>query len=96
MAIEDAVVLAKCLRDTMDIPAALGTYEELRRDRVERIVAQGARTTRTKTPGPMGRALANILLPVVFKLFVTDKKLAWLYDHHIEWDTPTAANAIRA
>lgn len=96
MAIEDAVVLAKCLRDTMDILAALGTYEELRRDRVERIVAQGARTTRTKTPGPMGRALANILLPVVFKLFVTDKKLAWLYDHHIEWDTPTAANAIRA
>jgi FAD-dependent urate hydroxylase len=92
MAIEDAVVLAKCLRDTTDIPAALGTYEEVRRDRVERIVAQGARTTRTKTPGPVGRALANILLPIVFKLFVTDKKLAWLYDHHIDWEAPVKAN----
>jgi FAD-dependent urate hydroxylase len=92
IAIEDAVILAKCLRGTMDIPGALATYEELRRDRVERIVAQGARTSRTKTPGPVGRGLAGILLPIVFKLFVTEKKLAWLYDHHIDWETPVTAN----
>jgi FAD-dependent urate hydroxylase len=88
MAIEDAVVLAKCLRDLSDTPAALATYERLRRDRVERIVAQGARTGRNKSPGPVGRALADILLPIVFKLFVTDKRLAWTYDHHIAWSVP--------
>jgi FAD-dependent urate hydroxylase len=92
MAIEDAVILAKCLRDMTDIPGALASYEELRRDRVERIVAQGARTSRTKTPGPVGRGLAGILLPIVFKLFVTEGKLAWLYDHHIDWETPVTAN----
>lgn len=88
MAIEDAVVLAMCLRDISDIPSALATYERLRRDRVERTVAQGARTGRNKTSGPVGRALADVLLPVVFKLFVTEKKLAWMYDHHIAWSVP--------
>lgn len=92
MAIEDAVVLGKCLRDISDTPTALATYEGLRRSRVERIVAQGARTGRSKTPGPVGRALADVLLPVVFTLFVTEKKLAWMYDHHIDWDAPATSD----
>ncbi|WP_414638650.1 FAD-dependent monooxygenase, partial [Actinophytocola sp.] len=40
MALEDAVTLAKCLRD---LPAAYTAYENLRRKRVERVVAQGKR-----------------------------------------------------
>jgi FAD-dependent urate hydroxylase len=88
MAAEDAVVLAKCLRDLPDIPRALAAYEQLRRKRVERIVAQGARTSRSKTPGPVGRVLRDLLLPVVFKFLVTDKSQAWIYDHHIDWDAP--------
>lgn len=35
MALEDAVILAKCLRDAPDIGSALSRYEELRRPRVE-------------------------------------------------------------
>jgi FAD-dependent urate hydroxylase len=88
MAAEDAVVLAKCLRDLPDLPQALAAYERLRRARVERIVAQGARSSSSKTPGPVGRVVRDLLLPVVFKLLVTDKSLAWIYDHHIDWDTP--------
>ena len=93
MAAEDAVVLAKCLRDLPDIPQALAAYEGLRRQRVERIVAQGARTGSAKTPGPVGRALRDLALPLVFKLFVTDRSMAWIYDHHIDWDTPVTAPA---
>jgi FAD-dependent urate hydroxylase len=89
MAAEDAVVLARCLRDLPDLPQALAAYEGLRRRRVERIVAQGARSSSTKTPGPVGRVLRDLLLPVVFKLLVTDRSLAWMYDHHIDWDAPT-------
>jgi FAD-dependent urate hydroxylase len=88
MAAEDAVVLAKCLRDQPDIGQALGVYEGLRRPRVERIVAQAARTSSTKTPGPVGRLLRDLLLPVVFRLLVTERSLAWRYDHHIDWDAP--------
>ena len=89
MAAEDAVVLAQCLRDLPSIPEALAAYERLRRRRVERIVAQGARSSSSKTPGPVGRFLRDLLLPVVFKLLVTDRSLAWMYDHHLDWDTPT-------
>jgi FAD-dependent urate hydroxylase len=88
LAAEDAVVLAKCLRDLPGVPRALAAYEQLRRRRVERIVAQGARTSSTKTPGPLARVLRDLALPVVFKLLVTDKSQAWIHDHHIDWETP--------
>ncbi len=93
MAAEDAVVLAQCLRDLPTIGDALAAYEGLRRRRVERIVAQGARTGRSKTPGPVGRVLRDLALPLVFKLLVTEKSQAWIYDHHIDWDTPVGAGA---
>jgi FAD-dependent urate hydroxylase len=93
MAAEDAVVLAQCLRDRPAIPEALAAYEGLRRRRVERIVAQGARTGSAKTPGRVGRVLRDLALPLVFKLLVTERSMAWIYDHHIDWDAPVAAPA---
>jgi 2-polyprenyl-6-methoxyphenol hydroxylase-like FAD-dependent oxidoreductase len=45
MAMEDAVVLAKALRDAPSTEAALATYERLRRPRVEENVAHSARLT---------------------------------------------------
>jgi FAD-dependent urate hydroxylase len=90
MAAEDAVVLAKSLRDLPDIPRAFAAYERLRRRRVERIVAQGARSSSAKTQGPIGRAVRDLMLPLVFRFLVTDRSQAWIYDHHIDWDTPVA------
>jgi FAD-dependent urate hydroxylase len=93
MAAEDAVVLARCLRDLPDIPRALAAYEGLRRRRVERIVAQGARTGSAKTQGPVGRVLRDLMLPLVFRFLVTEKSMAWMYDHHINWDAPVTVGA---
>jgi 2-polyprenyl-6-methoxyphenol hydroxylase-like FAD-dependent oxidoreductase len=42
MALEDSVVLAKCLRDLPDPASAFAAYEGLRRERVEKLVAAGA------------------------------------------------------
>jgi FAD-dependent urate hydroxylase len=88
MAAEDAVVLAQCLRDLPEVSQALAAYERLRRSRVERIVAQGARTGSAKTPGPVGRVLRDLALPLVFRFLVTERSTAWMYDHHIEWAAP--------
>jgi 2-polyprenyl-6-methoxyphenol hydroxylase-like FAD-dependent oxidoreductase len=44
MAIEDSIVLAKCLRDVPDTSAAFTAFEELRRNRVERVVRYGKRS----------------------------------------------------
>ena len=96
MAAEDAVVLAKCLRDLPDIPRALAAYERLRRARVERILAQGARIGRSKTPGPVGRMLQGIILPLVFRFLVTEKSMAWIYGHHVDWGTPVEAGEVDA
>jgi FAD-dependent urate hydroxylase len=94
MAAEDAVVLAKCLRDLPDVPQALAAYERLRRRRVERIVAQGARSSSAKAAGPIGCVVRDLLLPIVFKLLVTERSMAWMHQHHLDWDTPATTTAL--
>jgi FAD-dependent urate hydroxylase len=94
MAAEDAVVLAKCLRDLPDVPQALAAYERLRRRRVERIVTQGARSSSAKAAGPVGHVVRDLLLPVVFKLLVTEKSMAWMHQHHLDWETPITTTAL--
>ncbi|WP_431046585.1 FAD-dependent oxidoreductase [Streptomyces sp. P1-3] len=86
MAMEDAVVLATCLRD---LPArrAFAAYERLRRARVERVAAAGAATARRTTPGPVGRVLRDTLLPRRL-----DRGGAgaddWLTGYRVDWDGP--------
>ncbi|MDQ6851093.1 MAG: hypothetical protein M3070_14345 [Actinomycetota bacterium] len=52
MAIEDGIVLAESLRDRRDARQALHTFEQQRRERVQRVVAFGAQRNASKTPGP--------------------------------------------
>ena len=59
MAIEDAVVLAKALRDTEDIAAGLALYEEIRRPRVTQNIDNSARMTVSKMPDREQRAQSN-------------------------------------
>jgi FAD-dependent urate hydroxylase len=93
MAIEDAVVLAKCLRDLPDIQQAFAAYEQLRRERVERVVAQGARSSSGKAAGPIARVLRDLMLPVVLKRVASsgERSLAWMYSYHIGWDERMAS-----
>ncbi|MFJ5800593.1 FAD-dependent oxidoreductase [Streptomyces decoyicus] len=57
MALEDAVILAKSLRDTPDPDSALSLYEACRRPRVEHnITASGEISRGTRTPPRTGRA----------------------------------------
>jgi FAD-dependent urate hydroxylase len=88
MAVEDAVVLARCLRDSGQVAPALEAYERLRRQRVERVVAHGARMSSTKALGPIGRTLRDLLLPLVFRVQARSagrQSLAWLFNYEIDW-----------
>jgi salicylate hydroxylase len=42
MAIEDAYILARCLSEDGDVPAALARYEEARRERTRKVVEGSA------------------------------------------------------
>jgi 2-polyprenyl-6-methoxyphenol hydroxylase-like FAD-dependent oxidoreductase len=93
MAIEDAVVLARCLRDMQDTQQAFVAYEQLRRGRVERVVATGARSSSGKAAGPIARVLRDLMLPVILKRVAgnSERSLAWMYNHHIDWDEKVAS-----
>lgn len=87
MAIEDALVLAKCLRDLRGIETALEAYERHRRERVERIVAQGRRNGTGKAPGALGRVIRDLILRVVFRRTRTHDAMAGIHDHRIDWES---------
>ncbi|WP_029115259.1 NAD(P)/FAD-dependent oxidoreductase [Mycobacterium sp. URHB0044] len=88
MALEDAVILAMCLRDCATVPDAFATFESLRRDRVERIVKHGARSANSKAAGPIARVLRDAILPIAFRRAARDggRSMTWLQGHHIDFE----------
>ena len=87
MAIEDAVVLAKCLRDRPTVASAFAAYEGLRRERVERVVEQGRRTGGWKSLHPLAAVPRDLVmrlgsLPVRAMCAIPSR---WIYEHHIDW-----------
>ncbi|MEV7728710.1 FAD-dependent monooxygenase [Streptomyces sp. NPDC087917] len=90
LSIEDAVELAKALRDRPTIESAFTAYEALRRPRVERIVKQAARINNNKAAGPTGRILRDLLMPLILPRLANGEQSRRTYGHHIDWDAPTA------
>jgi FAD-dependent urate hydroxylase len=89
LAVEDAVVLAKCLRD-LPHQEAFAAYERLRRARVERIAKVAARVNSSKAAGPAARVFRDALLPVILKLTANSKQVTEQFRYHIDWDTPVS------
>jgi 2-polyprenyl-6-methoxyphenol hydroxylase-like FAD-dependent oxidoreductase len=87
LAAESAVELARCLRDLPDVPAAFAAYEVLRRPRVEKIAADAARVNSSKAPGPIGKALMSILMPIAMRTFLKpEKRLGPVHRYRIDWN----------
>jgi 2-polyprenyl-6-methoxyphenol hydroxylase-like FAD-dependent oxidoreductase len=91
MAIEDAIVLAKCLRDIPDTAAAFTAFKKLRKERVERVVKHGKRSGDGKAQGPVGAMIRDLVLPMVTKRMVTPESLSWLFDYRIDWNASVVA-----
>ena len=85
LSIEDAVVLAKCLRDLPDPQAAFRRFEAERRPRVERIVKWAARINNGKAAGPVARVVRDAMLPAILKLTADNRAHREIYGHRIEW-----------
>jgi 2-polyprenyl-6-methoxyphenol hydroxylase-like FAD-dependent oxidoreductase len=89
MAIEDAIVLARCLRDIAPPEEAFARYEALRRPRAEKIVATGRKRGTYKALNNRAAIwLRDQIMPLVFRHFATDEKMSWIHDHVIPWDEP--------
>jgi FAD-dependent urate hydroxylase len=95
LAIEDALELARRLRDHDKIPQALADYEHARRDRVERIASEGRKRGAQKAGSshPVALALRDMSLRVAFGLIRRFGSQKWITDHRVEFDTGTGAPA---
>ena len=88
LAMESAIALARCLRDIPDAAAAFATYERLRRPRVEKIAARGARISHAKAPGPIAQRMMRLMLPVMLATMNVEKTMAAEQRYTIDWNTP--------
>lgn len=88
MALEDAVTLGRCVRDIPGPEEAFTAYERLRRDRVAKVVALGAKTASSKAAGPVAAVVRDAMMRFGFRFFTKPESAAWLLRHHIPWDEP--------
>ena len=91
LAVEDALVLAKCLRDISDLEQAFATYERLRRARVERMVQHGRGAGQGKVmTHPIQVWFRDRLTPLFLKLLANSAALDWIYSYQVDWDESVA------
>lgn len=94
MAIEDAMMIARCVRDIPGPASAFARYEELRRPRAERIVRTGRQRGAYKAPESRAALwVRDMLMPVALRMFANEKAMAWIYDYTIPWDARVRQDA---
>ncbi|MGR6913559.1 FAD-dependent oxidoreductase [[Actinomadura] parvosata] len=79
LAIEDAVVLARCLRESGGHEEAFRRFEAERRPRVERVVAYSRTISNSKAAGPVARVFRDLMMPIFLRRSASQESLAWMY-----------------
>ncbi|WP_226531214.1 FAD-dependent oxidoreductase [Microbacterium paraoxydans] len=87
LALEDAITLARHLRDDDGHENAFAGYERERRPRAEEVVAYARQVNRHKrvTRSRWGIALRDAMLPLFLRSAASDTRNDHLYDHVIPW-----------
>lgn len=95
MAVEDAVTLAICLSDIPDTAEALEAFQNQRRERVERIVEHGKKTSGDKATNGIARFFVRMLTPYFLRKAAKGDmtELNWMFDHRIAWNSKAEQNA---
>ena len=88
LAIEDAVELARCLRDLPDLFAAFHAYQQLRERRVLRVLRTSRRVNSDKAAGPFARKIRDAVMPMVLRRMAAPERQLWLLGHHIDFTGP--------
>lgn len=91
LAMEDALVLARCLRDIADPPTAFAAFERFRRPRVEAIFRQARRNGSGKAPGHVSAWFRDRLLPLFLRLGATAQSKSYAY--RLTWEEDQEASA---
>ncbi len=84
LALEDAVVLARRLRDHASLETALAAFTAQRRPRVESIIKQAARVNSSKAATGVARVVRDAILPVLLRATAASPQLRDTYDYRVE------------
>ena len=85
LALEDTLVLARCIRDFADFHTAFSRFQSLRQARVQAIIRQARKVGDNKTvPNRFQQFFRDLLLPVFVKLEA--RKMDWVYGYKVDWD----------
>jgi 2-polyprenyl-6-methoxyphenol hydroxylase-like FAD-dependent oxidoreductase len=84
-AMEDALVLAKCLRDILDVEPAFKMYENLRHERTEKIAIQARTMSQLKAPS---NSLFGWLSEPSTPAFLKNgaDAMDWIYAYQEDWN----------
>ncbi|WP_201377119.1 FAD-dependent monooxygenase [Ktedonobacter sp. SOSP1-85] len=89
MAMEDALIMAKCLRDIPQTEEAFSTFERLRAKRVEKILDLGLKGDSGKfSKGDFQVWMRDAMTSFFLTFFANEKGMRWVYDYPLEWGTP--------
>jgi 2-polyprenyl-6-methoxyphenol hydroxylase-like FAD-dependent oxidoreductase len=90
LALEDAIVLAKCLRDLPGHRDAFAAYQRLRQPRAERMVGYAQQINKRKriSTNPLAVRMRDAVVPLFLRKAASDTTNRWIYDYRIDWNTP--------
>jgi 2-polyprenyl-6-methoxyphenol hydroxylase-like FAD-dependent oxidoreductase len=94
LAMEDSLVLARCLRHSASSAEAFVAYEDQRRDRVERLVATARRNGEQKKLSGLPRHVRDFMFPLFLKL--AQRQSEEVYSYCVEWKAPSSLAPARA
>lgn len=88
LALEDAITLARALRDAPDHTTAFDAFVRMRRPRVERIVGYARAVDRNKrvTRSRVGIAIRDAMLPRFLARAMDDHRNDDLYAYRVDWN----------
>jgi 2-polyprenyl-6-methoxyphenol hydroxylase-like FAD-dependent oxidoreductase len=85
LALEDAMYLAKTLRDSSGYEAAFARFESDRKPRAEKVVLEGRRAGKDKAiVSPFQQRIRELMLRILVPLFMKNSS-RWLYEYRINW-----------
>ncbi|HWI30438.1 MAG TPA: FAD-dependent monooxygenase [Microbacterium sp.] len=92
LALEDAITLARCVRDLPDHASAFAQYQAVRAPRAEAVVRYARRIDSQKrvTKSRLGIAIRDWMMPRFLRNAADDTRNDWLYNHEIPWQHPAA------
>ncbi len=86
LAIEDALILSKCMRDIDEKETIFRTYQQLRKLRVERQAKQARkRGNQNLNKNPVAIFARDFFMPIAMKTGLVNED--WLYSYAIDWNT---------